>query len=249
MKKVFQIGVPGTYGDKVVLLTILESDVKSPWVVTLFHGVHGSASLMEGNKYSTLAHMLVELGITVCMVESSRTRRDKYNFKRRDHWAVAAFYGKSYEEDFEDHCRAMKRVKELFPDQKHCLWGFSLGGLHALMSSVKVDALVVSGSGDSLKGGNKSFLDMPVLDSVPSQSELYAACVKYSAEWVCFFYGTKDDTFEEESCRRLFERIPLSEEDKKFHIIEGADHSFRSIDGVASLEPLREMINIVYSRL
>lgn len=245
MKKVFQVGVPGTYGDKVVLLTVLESDVSSPWVVTLFHGVHGSASLMEGNKYSTLAHMLVNLGITVCMVESSRIRRDKYNFERRDLWAMAAFKGKSYEEDFEDHCRAIKKVKYLFPDRRHCLWGFSLGGLHALMSPIKVDGLVVSGSGDSLRDGNENFLGMPILDSVPSQDELYKACENYSAEWVHFFYGTEDDTFEEEACRRLFNRIPLSKEDKKFHIIEGADHSFRRINGIASVEPLHKMVDIV----
>ena len=203
MKRVFQVEIPGSYGDKIVRLTVLESDVKSPWVITLFHGVHGSASLLLDNKYSLLAHMLVEKGFTVCMVESSRSRRDKYNFKRRDQWARAAFTGKTYGDDFEDHHRAMIEIKELFPDQKHCLWGFSLGGFHALMSPVKVDAVIISGSGDSLRSGNEGFLDLPILDSVPSQSELCQACERLDTGCVCFFYGTKDDTFEALSPRTL----------------------------------------------
>jgi dienelactone hydrolase len=58
------------------------------------------------------------------------------------------------------------------------------------------------------------------------------------------FYGSLDDTFSEESCRELFQRAP-EEIRRDFRVLPGADHSFRSLNGEPSLEPLREMTEIM----
>ncbi|EFC90620.1 hypothetical protein Dpep_0592 [Dethiosulfovibrio peptidovorans DSM 11002] len=260
------VDASGSYGDRAVRIEVLESPDGSPWVVCLFHGVYGVASLEEGNKYGELARRLSERGITTCLVETSRDVRNRADFPDRSDWADAAFSGKKYGQELFDHMSGLSKVSEMFPDGRICLWGFFLGGIDSLMiaggvvvpisdlgleaPSVPLDrigALVISGSGDTLKSDSSIKTSLPVLSSICEAEVLREACRNVEVPSVDFFYGSEDDTFDKPSCRRLFDLIPVS--NKYFTVIDGADHPFRSIDGVPSTQPLDLMVATVSAHL
>ncbi|MCF4151637.1 alpha/beta hydrolase [Dethiosulfovibrio sp. F2B] len=262
----FYVDAPGSYGDRSVRIEVLEAPKGSPWVVCLFHGVYGVASLEEGNKYGDLARRLSERGITTCLVETSRDERNRSDFPDRSDWAYAAFSGKKYGQELFDHMSGLSKVSELFPDGRICLWGFSLGGIDSLMiaggavepvsdlglevPSVpldRVEALVISGSGDTLRSGSSIKTSLPVLSSICEPEVLREACRNVEVSSVDFFYGSEDDTFDELSCRRLFDLISVSS--SYFTVIDGADHPFRSLDGVPSTQPLDLMAETVSAHL
>lgn len=59
------LNAPGAFGDGRVRLEILDPGRRSSWMVCIFHGVFGSASLERGNKYGLLADMIGGAGIPV----------------------------------------------------------------------------------------------------------------------------------------------------------------------------------------
>lgn len=253
---------PGSFGDREVHLFFLseKAEEKKPLYV-LYHGVHGCAQPIESNKYGSLASGLVRKGAVVCITENSRLRRDRETFGLdRRAWAHAAFSGKTFAMEIYDACSALAEAKKMYPERKTILWGFSLGGLIALLMTGEFTktlgvlpapawkgphGLVVSGSGDETAGPNRGTPPLPILDTLGEKGVLLrAASGAKTLSFALFFYGSRDGTFTEESSRRLFRLIPLSGDRKEFHIITGADHSFRMVDDLPSPKPVEEMVEI-----
>ena len=264
MKSRFYFEQEGTFGDRKVLIERLVPADDRGIRVVLFHGVHGCSSYVEGNKYKDLADLLLQRGLEVFLVETSRISRDRgFYGNDRESWARKSFNGKTYAQDLLDNCRALSFIVKNFPKSLIILWGFSLGGIHALnimggiwrsllesnepgstdLDLPEIDRLVISGSGDQIRDEVSSSLSLPVLSTVSSPARLYEAASNIRAGKVLFFYGTLDMTFSEESSRRIFDLV--GSEDKKFMLIDGADHSFREIKGLPSKEPLVQMVDIL----
>lgn len=253
----------GHFGDGNVRVFVSEPagiSHKAPLVV-LLHGVHGCADMSFENKYGHLSRMLDFRGVVSALVETSRLRRDRHAFgEDRESWAWAAFRGKTFADDHADVLEGVRLAHTLFPEKDLWIWGFSLGGIHAVAAAGKsskailhfaeIDApltefkprgIITSGSGYRVRPEAKRSLALPILDSMPSEKLLHDAARKLSADFFISFYGTLDGTFSEESCRKIVKDVPLPEERKLFHIIDGADHPFRKLYGHTSLEPLGMM--------
>jgi dienelactone hydrolase len=255
---------PGSFGDRQVVLHFFKAGSAGDCpAVLLLHGVHGWASPVEGNKYGFLARELAANGISACIAESSRLRRDRETFgDDRVSWAKAAFRGKTFPMEVYDACSAFGCFRRKFCASVPVLWGFSLGGLISVLIAGKrtagyiaetglvspgegeVEGLIVSGSGDEIRPEASGSLNLPVLDSLGDRSEVLRAASEASPAFALFFYGSLDETFSEESSRRIFDRLPLPESRKRFCFIQGADHSFRKKEGVPTREPLEEMLLI-----
>lgn len=255
--------VNGSYGDRKVIIEHARSRFHVPgWMVVLLHGVHGCAAFSDENKYGVLGKMLLDRGVDVCLVETSRLRRDRSTFgEDRTKWAKEAFFGKTYAQDLYDECSALSFIQSSIPCSRFCLWGFSLGGIHSVfMTSGKhitilkdndldvpeidvdnIDLLVLSGVGDSIRQEASESLSLPVLDTISPDLSIRQAASLVRVPKVVFFYGLEDNTFSERSCRILFDRVPA--ENKVFHIIEGSDHAFRSMCGSPSVRPLEIMVS------
>ena len=85
----------GSFGDRRVNLYYFSgSAVTQSPVILLFHGVHGWAAPVEGNKYGYIARELAGKGIETCIAESSRLTRDRKTFRDdRAAWATETFRG------------------------------------------------------------------------------------------------------------------------------------------------------------
>ncbi len=258
----------GTFGDKKVLLyTALPPSASS--LVMFLHGVHGCADMEEGNKYRALAELLYQRGVGSCLVESSRQRRDRNTFgEDYPAWALGAFQGKSYAQDLGDFARALEHLQKTHPELSLWLWGFSLGGIHAVLlgspkyrevmgeenlpipeiSGKTLEGIILAGSGHYVRPEQSLLLRAPILDTLPPNTVLLEAAASLECGELYSFYGSLDDTFNEESCRELFQRAP-EEIRRDFRVLPGADHSFRNLEGQPSLEPLREMTKIMMPRL
>lgn len=256
---------PGSFGDREVHLHFLreKAEGQKPLYV-LYHGVHGCARPEESNKYGYLASYLARKGRVVCIAENSRLRRDRETFGLdRRGWAHAAFTGKTFSMEVFDACSALAEAQKMYPDRKTVLWGFSLGGLIALLMAGRQTGeftkalslpppdwkdprgLVISGSGDETAGPKGGELPLPILDTLGEKTVLLrAAAGADSLSSALFFYGSRDCTFTEESSHRLFRLVPLPDDRREFHIIRGADHSFRTVDDLPSLRPVEEMAEI-----
>jgi hypothetical protein len=252
----------GSFGDRKVIIEHARSRSNSGWMTVLFHGVHGCSSFDEGNKYGTLGSMLLEKGVDVCLVETSRIRRDRSFFgEDRITWAKEAFREKTYAQDLYDECSALAFIQRTFPCQRLCLWGFSLGGIHSVFITSgeyvpilkkngledpfvdfeRINLLVFSGIGDSIKKDESESLSLPILDTISPDLSIRRAASMVKVPEVVFFFGGEDSTFSESSSRRLFDLVPT--ENKVFHIIKGSDHAFRNMCGVPSTRPLEIMVS------
>ena len=118
---------PGSFGDREVLLHFFKAGSgRDCPAVLLLHGVHGWASPAEGNKYGFLARELAANGVSACIAESSRLRRDRETFgDDRVSWAKAAFRGKTF---MGLRCLLRTVLPPGFSVSVPVLWGF-LGGL------------------------------------------------------------------------------------------------------------------------
>lgn len=247
----------GSYGDKTVRITAVEGENPSR-VICLFHGVYGAASRKDGDKYWVLANKLIK-GASVCLIETSRKVRDKWGFSDPQMWVQSAFSGKTYRQELYDQMSGLAEVRRSFGGLPVCLWGFSLGGINSLIIAGRqaealvleegftppevgeIEGVIVSGSGDSLKPQSSFHMDLPIIDSICDREVLHRACRSIDQGWARFFWGDMDGTFDRDSAYRLFELTGT--EDKAFHVVPGADHSFRNLEGVPSSEPLDYMID------
>ena len=248
----------GSFGDGQVAVHTLGPEIKKnaePLVIIL-HGVHGSASPEKGEKYGDLARMLSHKGAWCALVETSRRRHDRESFGAdRDAWAHAAFDGKTYAQEYED---ALTGIGAAFGDlglENVWIFGFSLGGINAVLAAGGEDALpfvpsgvALGGSGSIIRPEAASSLSLPILDTAPPKERLLLSAGKIKTGRLISFYGSLDSTFSEGSCREVVEAAAVPADRKKFIVIEGADHSFRTIRGMPTVKPL-EMMTIALSSL
>jgi dienelactone hydrolase len=245
--------IDGTFGDKTVILTTGVID-RPRGVVLLFHGVHSSASSEPGNKYARIGTALAENGFMPVLTETSRIVRNRQDYA--DHpmrWIADAFQGKTYAQELQDFYSAYTAVRSLYSWLPLTLWGFSLGGLSALLiaggamnngtAPQDIDGLIICGSGDSTYPGNTEIFKLPILDSLCDLAKLTKAAHAVSVKWAHVFRGTEDATFPSEACRRLYDALPCPKKD--YFEVEGSDHSFRLFHGSPSNKPLEE----VYRRI
>ncbi len=254
----------GTFGDeKVLLYTTLPPSSSS--LVVFLHGVHGCADMEEGNKYRALAELLHQQGVASCLVESSRQRRDRNTFgDDYPAWALGAFQGKSYAQDLADFAWAVEYLQKNHSGLSLWLWGFSLGGIHAVLlgspvyrkvlegenltipeiSGKTLEGIILAGSGHCVRPEQALLLRAPILNTLPPNTVLLEAAASLECGELHSFYGSLDNTFSEECCRELFEKAPERIR-REFTVLPGADHPFRSLNGEPSLEPLREMTEIM----
>lgn len=267
--EILTTSAPGGFGDREVRLHFFtEKKNKQGPVVLLLHGVHGWAFPVEGNKYGYLGRTLAANGVDVCLAESSRLRRDREAFgDDRTAWAKAAFQGKTFALEVYDACSAFAFVQDKYPSRPIVLWGFSLGGLLAVLLAGEEthrfveetglipplqempNGLIVSGSGDEIRPEAAASLDLPVLDTLGDKEIIHIAASKAVLPFALFFYGSMDETFSEESSRRIFDKLRLGEDEKIFSVVEGADHSFRKKAGMTSREPIDEMLAVTTATL
>jgi len=248
-----EITEKGRYGDKVVRIFIPDKTTRisrGP-VIILMHGVHGCANVEVGNKYGEIAQLLLNEGINATMIETSRAHRDMTPYgDDRTSWALEAFKGKTFGQDHADNIVGVSRIQKEFPNSDHWLWGFSLGGIHAILIASeniheKPQGLILSGSGINVTKEAEDALKLPILDTMPPQKALEEAAMKISTKKLISFWGTEDNVFSKESCKAIVDLVPLSPGNKEFHVIEGADHSFRLMRGKQSIEPIKAMLDIV----
>lgn len=241
--------VDGTFGDKTVILTTGVID-RPERVVLLFHGVHSNANSEPGNKYARIGLALAECGLLPVLTETSRRVRNRSDYQDNPGgWIKDAFAGKTFDNELHDCANALFAVQKQYPALPITLWGFSLGGINALLIAsgyVKevcpshVDSLIMCGSGDAVFPENKDMFKLPILSTMTgSLDDLTRAASKLNLKWARVFRGTQDTTFPEDACRHLFSS--MSVEDKQYYEIKDSDHSFRFLNGQPSMKPLWEV--------
>lgn len=257
------VSIRGSFGDERVLLHLAGTDYPGP-LVLLFHGVHGCADMTEGNKYGEIARLLLQQRIASCLVETSRLRRDRETFgEDRGRWAEEAFRGKTFSQDLWDIFAAFRHVQTRFPERALWPWGFSLGGIESLFLLGGTPPLVpgceelpepdvsgasclfLSGSGDTLRPAAQESRKLPILDSLFAQASLHEAARRTRVRHLTAFYGSEDTTFPEEACRRLANLVHCEGENRRFLVLDGCDHPFRTLRGIPSQEPIRNMCAVV----
>lgn len=259
----------GYYGDGRVRLFFMEGDgPKDAPLVVLLHGVHASASPDRENKYGYLGRMLARQGFAACVTESSRRLRGRTALKDEyGAWAHSSFSGKTFAMEVLDACSAVAAAHRAYPSRAVVLWGFSLGGLLSVFLagrgaglalpegedrapvSIPIAGLVLSGCGDALRPEQEGSLALPILDTLWATEALYEAAGRAAPEFVLVFHGTLDETFSEESSRRLLNGVGIEVERKTFYRIPGASHRFRELNGRPSKGALREMIAVTTATL
>lgn len=241
----------GSFGDRMVPVHIVQPDpeVQDPALVIMLHGVHGCASPGSGNKYGEFARILSGRGTCCAIVETSRIRRDRETFGTdRDAWARAAFKGKTFEQDHADAVAGTEAAAAETGLKNIWIFGFSLGGIHAILAcsgtgefSFTPSGIALGGTGFSISPEASSSLALPILDTIPQGERLLGSARETLAGRLLSFYGSLDSTFSEISCRRVFSAVAIPEERKHFIVIEGADHSFRTMKGIPTIKPLELM--------
>lgn len=241
--------IDGTFGDKTVLLTTGVIDAPKGCVL-LFHGVHSNATSEPGNKYARIGTDIAQSGFIPVLVETSRLIRDRRPYADAPmRWVTDAFTGKTCDQELEDFYRAFQAMRVIYSHLPLMLWGFSLGGLCALLiaggakTSGKapegIDGLIICGSGDSVGPENQDIFKLPILDSLREVGDLTAAAHGLRVRWTRAFRGTQDATFPRDACVRLYDAMSVA--DKAYYDIEGSDHSFRFLNGAPSRKPLDDV--------
>jgi dienelactone hydrolase len=209
-----------------------------------------------GNKYGDLGRMLFETGAACAMVETSRRRRDRDTFGiDREAWAHAAFDGKTFTQDLEDAIAGTEAVCREAGAHNVWVFGFSLGGIHAILAageesgfSFTPAGIALGGTGSGIRPEAATSLTLPILDTAPPKERLLGAADRITRGRFVSFFGSLDATFSEASCRELFERVAVPPERKNFIVIEGSDHPFRAIKGAETTKPI-EMITMALSQI
>lgn len=227
--------LPSPFGDTGVRVSRLFPEKPNGTHALLLHGVHSSANLEPRNKFRHLALILAERGITPWLCETSRisvTLEECCNEPLA--WIEASFGGKNFGEEHDD-CLAALRLALAETPRKLWLWGFSLGGIIALLLArlrdVRIDRLILAGTGlFSMPDVLKVLMPMPVLSTLRAfVSEEMVDDVR--ADEVIAFRGSEDSVFSEEACLSLLAALKIPAARKKFFSIKGADHSLKMRGG------------------
>lgn len=246
--------IDGSFGDGRTVLTL--GVVPRPRrVVMLFHGVHSCAQATPGNKYALLGSMLGERGVLPVLVETSRKFRNRHEWGTDlMGWIHESFEGKTFQEEMDDLTGALTAVQQLYSQLPLTLWGFSLGGLCALFLAggfgqerlPDIDGLVMAGAGHELRPGRETAMKLPLLRDLvnPSKFEPWTRAAR--PKWLQGFYGSLDESFAEATCREVYNQVDCP--NRQWNVIQGADHSFRRLNGQTSRLPLLHMVNLTALR-
>ena len=241
--------LPGTFGNREVRLSRLYPVQPNGVHALMLHGVHSSANLSPRNKFSYLAHILAEHGITPWLCETSRraVNRENYAGNLRA-WIKDAFGGKTFPDELADCETALSMVRSQKPDSLW-LWGFSLGGITALdiAASHAVDRIILSGTGlVAVPDAEREMIPLPILSTL--RANIPADMLeRIKARDVILFRGTRDEIFSEAACMEMLSSIKLPEENKKYFPIEGADHSLKMRFGRHDQTVMDEMLELLLS--
>ena len=240
--------LPSAFGDTGVRVSRLFPDRPDGTHALLLHGVHSSANLGHRNKFRHLAEILAARGITPWLCETSRVSVSREECDEPLAWIEESFGGKTFGEEHDDCLAALRLVLERKP-AKLWIWGFSLGGIIALLLAcrpeVRADRLILSGTGLTATPEAESvMMPMPVLSTL--RSTVAPDMVDRVRAGEAFaFRGTEDAVFTEEACRSLLSSIKIPEERKKFYAIEGADHSLKTRGGKYDPLIMDEMLSLM----
>ncbi len=221
-------------------------------LLVLLHGVHSCASAEAGNKYAYLGSLTAQWGVLPVLVETSRRIRDRRPYADDlSRWIYRAFGGKTFQQELSDAAAGLLAARDLYKALPLSLWGFSLGGLMALLLAgglglpagakrPNLEGLILTGSGDRIRPEHQEALELPILRDLTDSRDLYQAARTVKARWCRVFYGSLDETFDEASARRLYDLITCG--DKAFYRYEAVDHSFRNLKDSPSRQPLQDAV-------
>ena len=241
--------LPSAFGDTGVRVSRLFPDSPDGTHALLLHGVHSSANLGHRNKFRHLAEILAARGVTPWLCETGRVSVSREECGDQPlAWIEESFGGKTFGEEHDDCLAALNLVLAQKP-AKLWIWGFSLGGIIALLLAclpdVHADRLILSGTGLTATPEAESLMmPMPILSTL--RSTVAPDMVDHvRAGEVFAFRGTEDAVFTEEACRSLLGSIKIPDERKKFYAIEGADHSLKTRRGKHDPQIMDEMLSLM----
>ncbi len=238
--------LPSPFGDTGVRVSRLFPPAPNGTHALLLHGVHSSANLGHRNKFRHLAEILARRGVTPWLCETSRVAVSREECEVEPlAWIEESFGGKTFGEEHDDCLSALRLVMEEKPSSLW-IWGFSLGGIIALLlarrSDVRVDRLILSGTAlVSMPEVEKVMMPMPVLSTLRSTVATDMVDDVRAGEMFAF-RGTEDAVFSEEASRSLLGAVKIPESRKKFFVIDGADHSFKIRGGKYDPSIMDEML-------
>ena len=241
--------LPSAFGDTGVRVSRLFPEEPDGTHALLLHGVHSSANLGHRNKFRHLAEILAARGVTPWLCETSRVSVSREECGDQPlAWIEESFGGKTFGEEHDDCLAALDLALAQKP-AKFWVWGFSLGGIIALLlacrSDVRIDRLVLSGTGlTATPEAENIMMPMPILSTLRSTVEPDMVSRVRAGE-VFAFRGTEDAVFTEEACRSLLGSIKIPDERKKFYAIEGADHSLKTRRGKHDPQIMDEMLSLM----
>ncbi|MDD4159763.1 MAG: hypothetical protein PHO18_02330 [Synergistaceae bacterium] len=248
--------ISGTFGDKEVRVVSCLPEEPNGVQVILLHGVHSSANMSEHNKFSLLSKLLSDRGYTPWLVETSRKIRNRQDFSNDvSQWIKKAFSGKTFAQEQQDVFNAICGISSVTPERPIWIWGFSLGGIIAIAAASQnlncgraggsplPERIIISGTGlRAFEDVEERMMSLPILSTLRSEiAPNMLSLVK--AKGLISFRGSCDEIFSEESCRGVLKEVSIPEREKHFFIIEGADHSFRTRNGKADPNIMREMVD------
>ena len=238
------LSLPGSYGDKRVLLSTLEPEVANDTYILFFHGVHSCANFSNGNKYRWLAYSFAKLGYTPFLCETSRKTRDILAFEKDNlSWIMAAFEGKTFENELKDCQTAFDYVSKLAQSESKRLWlcGFSLGGIIAYVISTNtnaIDHLILCGSGAyAFPSVEKIQKNLPITRELLSAPDIFSFS---HPNYATALWGELDDIFPQEACQKLFSFVEPKIK-KNFFVIKGASHSIKLRNGILDRSLTKEI--------
>lgn len=241
--------LPSAFGDTGVRVSRLFPEEPDGTHALLLHGVHSSANLGHRNKFRHLAEILAARGVTPWLCETSRVSVSREECGDQPlAWIEESFGGKTFGEEHDDCLAALDLALAQKP-AKFWVWGFSLGGIIALLlacrSDVRIDRLVLSGTGlTATPEAENIMMPMPILSTLRSTVEPDMVSRVRAGE-VFAFRGTEDAVFTEEACRSLLGSIKIPDGRKKFYAIEGADHSLKTRGGKYDPLIMDEMLSLM----
>lgn len=230
------ITLEGSYGDRRLRIEKAEPHKANGTNVVMLHGVFSTASLGETNKFRVLASEMCKRGFTCWLVETTRNihNRDDYA-DNQEEWVRLAFYGKTYAQEYSDVKQAVHEVICRTKGQPLWLWGFSLGGISACFCAaepdIKVERLIVSGSGMYAKKRAQYMLSLPIMNTLAADMS-FDIVKQVKADSFIAFRGQKDEIFSRRACEELYRAVKTPGGRKMFCQLAGADHSIRCINGV-----------------
>ena len=164
--------LPSAFGDTGVRVSRLFPDSPDGTHALLLHGVHSSANLGHRNKFRHLAEILAARGVTPWLCETGRVSVSREECDEPLAWIEESFGGKTFGEEHDDCLAALNLVLAQKP-AKLWIWGFSLGGIIALLLAclpdVHADRLILSGTGLTATPEAESvMMPMPILSTLRS---------------------------------------------------------------------------------